>query len=123
MTYTPILNAEVDAESPITDLLLTRLRDNPIAIAAGDSGAPRIQFAALDAWFSTLGSVGTYAFCRKASGTLGEGATISGSSLSFAYITDTGDVQFGGTKPSGTWRNMSFAMPFSARTGIFLRIS
>ena len=30
MTYTPILNAEVDAESPITDLLLTRLRDNPI---------------------------------------------------------------------------------------------
>ena len=41
-TYTPILNAEVDAESPITDLLLTRLRDNPIAIAAGDVGAPRI---------------------------------------------------------------------------------
>jgi len=34
MTYTPILNSEVDAESPITDLLLTRLRDNPIDVDA-----------------------------------------------------------------------------------------
>jgi hypothetical protein len=47
MTYTPILNAEVDAESPVTDLLLTRLRDNPLAIAAGDAGAPRIDIGAL----------------------------------------------------------------------------
>jgi len=34
MTYTPILNSEVDAESPVTDLLLTRLRDNPIDVDA-----------------------------------------------------------------------------------------
>jgi len=47
MTYTPILNAEVDAESPVTDLLLTRLRDNPIAIAAGNAGAPRVYGLAM----------------------------------------------------------------------------
>ena len=47
MTYTPILNAEVDAESPITDLLLTRMRDNPVAIAAGDAGAPRLYGLAM----------------------------------------------------------------------------
>jgi len=47
MTYTPILNAEVDAESPITDLLLTRLRDNPLAIAAGNAGAPRLYGLAM----------------------------------------------------------------------------
>jgi hypothetical protein len=47
MTYTPILNAEVDAESPVTDLLLTRLRDNPIAIANGNAGAPRVYGLAL----------------------------------------------------------------------------
>jgi len=40
MTYTPILNAEVDAESPITDLLLTRLRDNPLAIGEAAAGVP-----------------------------------------------------------------------------------
>jgi hypothetical protein len=39
-TYTPILNAEVDAESPVTDLLLTRLRDNPIAIGKAAAGVP-----------------------------------------------------------------------------------
>jgi len=39
-TYTPILNAEVDAESPITDLLLTRLRDNPLAIGEAAPGVP-----------------------------------------------------------------------------------
>jgi len=39
-TYTPILNAEVDAESPVTDLLMTRLRDNPLAIAEGDASVP-----------------------------------------------------------------------------------
>jgi hypothetical protein len=39
-TYTPILNAEVDAESPITDLLLTRLRDNPLAIGEAAAGVP-----------------------------------------------------------------------------------
>jgi hypothetical protein len=46
-TYTPILNAEVDAESPITDLLLTRLRDNPLAIANGNADAPRVNGFAL----------------------------------------------------------------------------
>ena len=40
MTYTTILNSEVDAESPITDLLLTRLRDNPLAVFTNDASVP-----------------------------------------------------------------------------------
>jgi hypothetical protein len=39
-TYTAIANGEIDAESPITDLLLGRLRDNPIAIAESDASVP-----------------------------------------------------------------------------------
>jgi hypothetical protein len=39
-TYTAIANGEIDAESPITDLLLGRLRDNPIAIAENDATVP-----------------------------------------------------------------------------------
>jgi hypothetical protein len=39
-TYTAIANGEIDAESPITDLLLGRLRDNPIAIAEDDPTVP-----------------------------------------------------------------------------------
>lgn len=47
-TYTAIANTEVDAESPVTEELVTRLRDNPLAIAEGDSSAPKVQGIALD---------------------------------------------------------------------------
>ena len=43
MTYTAIPDSDKDANSPVTESLITLLRDNPIAIAAADSGAPLIQ--------------------------------------------------------------------------------
>ncbi len=48
-TYTPIANGSVDAGSPIDESLVTALRDNPIAISEGASGAPRIATIAADA--------------------------------------------------------------------------
>lgn len=45
-TYTPISNSSVDAGSPIDESLVTALRDNPIAISEGSTGAPRVQAAA-----------------------------------------------------------------------------
>lgn len=45
--YTTITNAEVDQDSPVTQPLMTALRDNPLAIAEGDATAPGIQIAAL----------------------------------------------------------------------------
>lgn len=47
MAYTAIPAGDRDAESPITVTLIARMIDNPIAIAAGDSGAPQIQTAAI----------------------------------------------------------------------------
>lgn len=46
-TYTTIAGSEIDVDSPITESLFTRLRDNPIAISEGSSGAPQIQTAAI----------------------------------------------------------------------------
>lgn len=46
-TYIPILNSEIDPESPVTESLAQRWRDNPIAIAEGDSAAPRINPGAI----------------------------------------------------------------------------
>ncbi len=40
MVYDPILNTEVDAESPVTESLMTRMRDNPEAVHAGDATVP-----------------------------------------------------------------------------------
>jgi len=40
-TYTAISNGQIDQDSPITQPLMTALRDNPIAMAEGDSSAPK----------------------------------------------------------------------------------
>jgi hypothetical protein len=42
-SYSPIANSEIDTESPITESLMVRVRDNPLAIQEGDPTAPRIQ--------------------------------------------------------------------------------
>ena len=39
-SYTAIANGDIDQDSPVTQPLVTALRDNPIAIAEGSSGAP-----------------------------------------------------------------------------------
>lgn len=46
-TYTAIPNSDVDQDSPVTQTLVTLLRDNPIAISEGSDDAPRIQPRAL----------------------------------------------------------------------------
>jgi len=53
-TYTTISASEIDADSPITDTLLQRFRDNPIAITEGASGAPRNQATSLNTATNTL---------------------------------------------------------------------
>ena len=46
--YTAIGNSEVDTDSPITESLITRLRDNPLAQFEGAAGAPKIADAAFN---------------------------------------------------------------------------
>ena len=48
MAYSSIPDSQIDADSPLISDTFFKLRDNPIAIANGDSGAPKIQSAALD---------------------------------------------------------------------------
>lgn len=45
--YTTILDDELLPDSPGTSILFFRLRDNPLAIAEGASGAPRLRIGAL----------------------------------------------------------------------------
>lgn len=44
--YLPIALSDIDRDSPVNQPLMTALRDNPIAIAEGSSGAPRVQLNA-----------------------------------------------------------------------------
>lgn len=47
MAYNDIVISRISTGAPITQDLMTDLRDNPIGIANGDSGAPRIQKEAI----------------------------------------------------------------------------
>ena len=58
-SYVAVSNGEIDADSPITADLMSKLRDNPIAITEGASGAPKVMRAALNMTANTLtGTVG-----------------------------------------------------------------
>ena len=47
-TYTAIPLSQIDPQSPVTQTLMTLLRDNPIAIMEGAAGAPRMYLRAFE---------------------------------------------------------------------------
>ena len=130
-TYTTIADANLDPDSPARSIDALALRDNPIAIAEGAAGAPRIEDAALDStataagsdWvlgrtaLATLSLVGTYAFLQNVSGsTLSAGQTEPGASLVYS-----GTGAASASSPPGTWRTMGNAP--NTESTLFLRIS
>jgi len=52
-TYTAITDAEIDQDSPITQTLMTKYRDNLTAVVEGDDTAPRILSPALGLTYKT----------------------------------------------------------------------
>lgn len=119
-SYTAIPNGDIDQDSPITQPLMTALRDNPLAIAEGDATAPKIAFAAIvdGVAGASQGGVGTYAFARPSTtANYAFGDTLAGSSLqpTAAFTSDqdpagkNSTATFSmdlGTALSGTWRCM-----------------
>lgn len=59
MVWTVIPDGDIDPESPIDAPLMAALRDNPIAIAQGLPGAPKVQNAALAGLPWTAAQLGT----------------------------------------------------------------
>ena len=144
--WTNIPDDVLEPGKPIRSVDAIALRDNPVAIAEGAAGAPRIEDAALDTnvtnagreWVmnrtaaAPVGAVGTYAFLigLVATGVITAGNTYSGSNLRyFGYVSGigvdaTGSAAFGAT-PDGTWRAMGTVTTVGtiARNTLFLRIA
>jgi len=77
-TYTAIPDADIDTDSPITQSLMTLLRDNPLGIQEGASGAPRIVRGAIAAgvghrWFFDYGDESDGAITHTSSTTIAPG--------------------------------------------------
>jgi hypothetical protein len=57
--YIPITDAQADPEAPLTSELAKQWRDNPLAIAEGASGAPKIVSKAMDLFLGSFNFSGT----------------------------------------------------------------
>lgn len=131
-TWTTIPDSSLEPGKPIRSIDALALRDNPVAIAEGASGAPRIAAAALQTgnnerdWVlarnagASVGAVGTYAFLGSTNTTsVTPGSTKAGSALRYAGIYRDNTAWNGGatssvgskavtTAPAGTWMCMGY---------------
>jgi hypothetical protein len=148
-----VSNTAIGFQKPITLQQGRALRDNPIAIAEGESGAPRVVDAALSTtatntgrdWvlarnaLSAAGAVGTYAFLGETTNavTRNFGDTVAGSALRpagiradepFTVSAPVADALHSADPtftPTGTWRCMGSARGATGVYGatLWLRIS
>jgi hypothetical protein len=124
-TWTTIPDSSLEPGKPIRSIDGLALRDNPVAIAEGAAGAPRIAAAALQTgtpernWVLNLtagasaGAVGSYAFLRRNDNNGSTtNNTVSGSLLRYSGAWARIDTNGGtreatdGAAPAGTWRLM-----------------
>lgn len=127
-TFTTIPNASLEPGKPIRSIDGLALRDNPVAIAEGASGAPRIADAALGSivtnagrdWVlarnaaADVGAVGTYAVLyNNSASNIASNSTVAGGSLGLRtgaianinhFSTAFSTLSFIGVAQSGTWR-------------------
>ena len=115
--YRTIADAEVDPDAPLTSSLGYAWRDNPLAIAEGATGAPRILDAALGSTVTPAGTtwvmnriiprnaggIGTYVLATTASGA---GAYSINDTLAGASLTPSSadGAPSGSGSLNGTWR-------------------
>ena len=123
--WTEIPNSSLESGAPVRSVDGVALRDNPVAIAEGATGAPKITDDALSTTATSIGKdwvinrfsqvtgneIGS--ICISATFTAKDG-TIAGSSLQYisAYNSSTGWV---GTSlgMSGTWRSLGGSSSFN----------
>lgn len=119
-----VSNTAIAFQKPITLQQGRALRDNPLEMFLGGAGAPRLQFEAMDTWYSTAGAVGSYAFAKGSADTA-FGSTVAGSTLTPTSAVTDNSTSSGvmsasftvGAALSGTWRCMGTYDASQAATG------
>jgi len=115
-SYITITDAETDPEAPLTSELAKKWRDNPIAIAEGDSAAPKISGAV-----NRLGNsldVGSYVMASRGTTTTGLHDTVAGSGLQVCGVLRQASFSISNSgssisSASGSWQASSGTVTLS----------
>ena len=107
-TYTAIPNSDIDASSPVTESLLTLMRDNPLAQFEGDGSAPAFGSNVIDTTQIVASAVGRSEIANSV--TTSAGSINNGANLDFALndwalfpmVHHTQDTSMGGHSTDGT---------------------
>jgi hypothetical protein len=114
-TYSPIANGSVDAGSPVDESLVTALRDNPIAISEGSTGAPKLQTAAYEDGSVTNAKLSQVELTSAA----GDVCLASGVGMAIFDTGDTTEIVFK-INVTGIYRIRAKIMRFESGTGTTL---
>lgn len=135
-TYTAIPNGDIDQDSPVNQTLMTLLRDNPIGMFEGATGAPRLEDAALGSTATAAGAdwarnrialhnyneIGTYILAEyTVAGSINPGTVVPGSNLN---PTNAGQISIG-LALSGAWRCMGYVQSAvsAGQSTLWLRVA
>lgn len=119
-SWTTVPDSSLEPGKPVRSIDILALRDNPIAIAEGASGAPRMSWPAVVDLMTTANVVVAW---NNSTTTIQSNSTTAGSNLSmevdavvaenvYPFQKVTRDAPTGSTFPtgyatlSGTWRNI-----------------
>jgi hypothetical protein len=113
-TWTDITDASLEPGKPVRSVDLLALRDNTIAIARAEAGAPKVIAAAIE---SSPGAIGTYVRAQANTSGKNFGDSVSGSILFPAGVGN-------GSSLSGTWVLYGFTITSgsSSSFGNWLRV-
>ena len=111
--WATITDTQVDPDAPLTSGLGYALRDNPIAIAEGSTGAPKIAKPIYGARGATITFTGLDDFSGASARFYNNGATGTGSAVSVSF-SNNGTTFYGSTViyPSGGLTNSIVAGDF-----------
>ena len=120
--YTSIADSQIDPKAPVTSELMTALRDNPIAIAEGAAGAPKIadkviyEDTAVSSWVTVTG-LGDFSGCFVDT-YYSITAQAQGAEYFNFEVSDDGSTWYGTT----TLSSVTGALDESRSTSGFIRI-
>lgn len=120
-----IPDTDVDPDAPVTSELMYALRDNPVALAEGAVGAPRVLYPAINAVLQTGITSDNYVITNIQSrlfllyGSLGVAGSGGSINVFIDFSSNNGSTWFGSTEiASGASQSSSLRIiPFSAIAG------